>query len=408
MADLIASTPVESIGADFFDDPHAHYHRWRATGPVHQVRFPDDVVRWVIVGYREAKLAMADPRFRKNIGRVDEILHAKRNSTPSDPNVVALLSHMLSSDPPEHTRLRKLVNKAFTSRRVALLRPRIEQITASLLDAMSEHDEVDLMSAFADPLPVTVICELLGVPFADRDDFQAWTRTLVTVVGEGEQDDRPAASAAMVGYLAKLVRTKQSRPAEDLLSHLVLADDDGDRLTDRELVSMAFLLLVAGHETTVNLIGNGVLALLRHPEQWQALRADPTGIPAAIEEFLRFDGPVDMATVRYTTEPVTLGGIEIPADELVYVALAAANRDPARFTDPDTLATATPTSGHLAFGHGIHFCVGAPLARLESEIAFTALLARYPDPTLSPTADLHWQSSTLIRGLRDLPVRLRR
>ncbi|MFD6454014.1 cytochrome P450 [Nocardia sp. NPDC060220] len=314
---------------------------------------------------------------------------------------------MLGTDPPAHTRLRKLVNKAFTSRQVALLRPRIEQITASLLDAMGDRDEVDLMNDFANPLPVTVICELLGVPFEDRADFQAWTKALVTVVGEGEQDERPAASAAMVGYLAKLVRTKQSAPAEDLLSQLVLADEEGDRLTDQELVSMAFLLLVAGHETTVNLIGNGVLALLRNPEQWQALRADPTGVPAAIEEFLRFDGPVDMATARYTAEPVTLGDTEIPAGEIVYVALSAANRDPARFAAPDTLATDTPTAGHLAFGHGIHFCVGAPLARVEAEIAFTALLHRYPDLTLAPTADLRWQTSTLIRGLLELPVRLR-
>ncbi|MFD3460225.1 cytochrome P450 [Nocardia fluminea] len=407
MADLTAPAPVESINADFFDDPHAQYRRWRAEGPVHRVRFPDDVVRWVVVGYPEAKIALADPRFCKDAGQLSAILHSKRDTTATDPNIVALLSHMLGTDPPAHTRLRKLVNKAFTARQVALLRPRIEQITASLLDALGDRAEVDLMSDFANPLPVTVICELLGVPFDDRADFQAWTKALVTVVGEGEEDERPAASAAMVGYLAKLVRAKQSEPAEDLLSELVLADDEGDRLTDQELVSMAFLLLVAGHETTVNLIGNGVLALLRNPEQWQALRADPTGVPAAIEEFLRFDGPVDMATARYTAEPVTLGDTEIPADEIVYVALSAANRDPARFAAPDTLATDTPTAGHLAFGHGIHFCVGAPLARMEAEIAFTALLQRFPDLTLSPTADVHWQTSTLIRGLLELPVRLR-
>jgi cytochrome P450 len=407
VADLTASAPVESIGAEFFDDPHAQYRRWRAEGPVHRVRFPDDVVRWVVVGYAEAKIALADPRVRKDAGQLSAILHGKRDTTATDPNIVTLLSHMLGTDPPAHTRLRKLVNKAFTSRQVALLRPRIEQITASLLDALDDRDEVDLMSDFANPLPVTVICELLGVPFEDRADFQAWTKALVTVVGEGEQDERPAASAAMVGYLAKLVRAKQTEPTEDLLSHLVLADDEGDRLTDQELVSMAFLLLVAGHETTVNLIGNGVLALLANPEQWQALRADPTGVPAAIEEFLRFDGPVDMATARYTAQPITLGDTEIPAGEIVYVALAAANRDPARFAAPDTLATDTPTAGHLAFGHGIHFCVGAPLARVEAEIAFTALLRRFPDLTLAPTADLHWQTSTLIRGLLELPVRLR-
>ncbi|MET9212957.1 MULTISPECIES: cytochrome P450 family protein [unclassified Nocardia] len=408
MADTTAAARVESIEADFFADPHAYYRRWRADGPVHRVRFPDDVVRWVVIGYAEARVALADPRLRKDIARIDTIVHAKRGSTPSDPNVVALLSHMLSTDPPAHTRLRKLVNKAFTAKRVAALRPRIEQITASLLDAMAERDQVDLMDEFANPLPVTVICELLGVPYADRDDFQTWTRALVTVAGEGEDDERPAASAAMVAYLANLVRAKQTDPADDLLSQLVLADDDGDRLTDRELVSMAFLLLVAGHETTVNLIGNGVNALLRRPEQWRALCADPAGVPAAIEEFLRFDGPVDMATVRYTAEPITLGSTEIPAGELVYVALAAANRDPARFADADTLAVDGQPTGHLAFGHGIHFCVGAPLARLEAEIAYTALLRRFPDLRLADAANTgHWQTSTLIRGLLELPVRVR-
>ncbi|MFD6392264.1 cytochrome P450 [Nocardia sp. NPDC060259] len=406
MADTTAAARVESIGADFFDDPHAHYRRWRATGPVHRVRFPDDVVRWVVVGYAEARLALADPRLSKDIATATAILHDKRRTIPTDPNAVALLTHMLSTDPPGHTRLRKLVNKAFTTRQVAALRPRIEQITEELLDAMAGADDVDLMEAFANPLPVTVICELLGVPFDDRDDFQAWTRALVGVVGEEEH--RPAAAAAMAKYLSELVRAKQTKPADDLLSELVLADDDGDRLTDPELVAMAFLLLVAGHETTVNLIGNGVNALLRSPDQWQALCADPAGVPAAIEEFLRFDGPVDMATVRYTAEPIALGGTEIPAGEIVYVALAAANRDPARFTDPDALAVDGHPTGHLAFGHGIHFCVGAPLARLEAEIAFTALLRRFPGLRLAESATtVRWQTSTLIRGLLELPVRVR-
>ncbi|MFF2084401.1 cytochrome P450 [Nocardia sp. NPDC058176] len=409
MADLSAPTRIESIGADFFDDPHAHYRRWRADGPVHRVRFPDDVVRWVVVGYPEARAALADPRLRKDMAGAAAILDHKRQVPPTDPQSLALLTHMLSTDPPGHTRLRKLVNKAFTTRRVAALRPRIEEITESLLDAMAAADEVevDLMDTFANPLPVTVICELLGVPLADRADFQSWTRSLLGVAGVADEE-RSAAAAAMTRYLSNLVRAKQSEPADDLLSQLTLADDDGDRLTDTELVAMAFLLLVAGHETTVNLIGNGVYALLRDPGQWEALRADPDGVPAAVEEFLRFDGPVDMATVRFTGEPVTLGGTEIPEGELVYVALSAANRDPARFHDPDVLTLDGPTAGHLAFGHGIHFCVGAPLARLEAAIAFTALLRRYPDLRLAPTAGTaRWQTSTLIRGLLDLPVRLR-
>ncbi|WP_278264430.1 cytochrome P450 [Nocardia sp. AG03] len=407
MADLSAPSRIESLGTEFFDDPHAHYRRWREAGPVHRVRFPDEVVRWVIVGYPEARAALADPRLRKDMARAAAILDDKRDAEPIDAESLVLLTHMLSTDPPGHTRLRKLVNKAFTTRRVAGLRPRIEEITEDLLDAMAAADEVDLMEVFANPLPVTVICELLGVPFADRADFQSWTRSLVGVPGEADEE-RSAAAKAMTRYLSELVRAKQSHPADDLLSHLVLADDEGDRLTDHELVAMAFLLLVAGHETTVNLIGNGVYALLRHPDQWRALCADPAGVPAAVEEFLRFDGPVDMATVRFTAEPVTVGDTEIPEGELVYVALSAANRDPARFGDPDALTIDGPASGHLAFGHGIHFCVGAPLARLEAEIAFTALQRRYPELRLAdPASHPHWQTSTLIRGLRELPVRLR-
>ncbi|WP_336083767.1 cytochrome P450 family protein [Nocardia sp. SSK8] len=407
MAELSAPSRIESIGTEFFDDPHAHYRRWRDAGPAHRVRFPDGVVRWVIVGYAEARAALADPRLRKDMARAAAILDHKRDADPIDADSLTLLSHMLSTDPPAHTRLRKLVNKAFTTRQVASLRPRIEEITEALLDAMDTEGPVDLMETFANPLPVTVICELLGVPFADRADFQSWTRSLVGVPGEADEE-RSAAATAMAGYLAELVRAKQSRPAADLLSQLVLADDEGDRLTDRELVAMAFLLLVAGHETTVNLIGNGVYALLRHPEQWRALCADPAGVPAAVEEFLRFDGPVDMATVRFTAEPVAVGGTEIPEGELVYVALSAANRDPARFTDPDTLTVDGQAGGHLAFGHGIHFCVGAPLARLEAEIAFTALQRRFPELTpAAPTADPRWQTSTLIRGLLELPVLVR-
>lgn len=407
MAELSAPARIESIGATFFDDPHAHYRRWRAAGPVHRVRFPDDVVRWVVVGYAEARAALADPRLRKDMAEAAGILGRKRHDPPTDPQSLVVLKHMLSTDPPDHTRLRKLVSKAFTTRRVAALRPRIEEIAESLLTAMESADEVDLMDTYANPLPVTVICELLGVPYTDRADFQSWTRSLLGVPGEADEQ-RSIAAAAMTRYLAQLVRAKQADPADDLLSHLTLPHDDGDRLTDDELVAMAFLLLVAGHETTVNLIGNGVYALLRDPDQCAALRADPAGIPAAVEEFLRFDGPVDMATVRFTAEPVTLGGTEIPAGELVYVALSAANRDPARFAAPDELTVDGPTAGHLAFGHGIHFCVGAPLARLEAEIAFTALLRRFPTLWLAGDAAApRWQTSTLIRGLLDLPVRLR-
>ncbi|MFJ9367208.1 cytochrome P450 [Nocardia sp. NPDC101769] len=405
MADIEAPDRIESIGSEFFADPHAHYRRWREHGPVRRVRFPDGVIRWVILDYAVGRAALSDPRLQKAAAVTDALLSRKRGVPQSDPNALALLSHMLNTDPPGHTRLRKLVTRAFTPRRVAALGPRIEEITGSLLDALEGRSEADLLREFAEPLPITVICELLGVPLGDRADFQEWTRALVAVAGL--EEDRARASEAMAAYLTQLVRAKAEEPAADLLSALAVPADDGDALTESEQVGMAFLLLVAGHDTTVNLIANGTLALLRNPAQLQALRADPEAIPAAVEEFLRFDGPVNMTTIRHTAEPVTIAGTDIPAGELVFVALAAANRDPDRYPVPDALDPARDTTGHLAFGHGIHFCVGAPLARLEARVAFAALLSRFPDLRLSPAAQaLAWHPSTLMHGMHELPVLL--
>ncbi|GAB2686130.1 cytochrome P450 family protein [Nocardia thraciensis] len=407
MVDSEVANRIQEVGDDFHTDPHRYYRCWRESGPVHRVRFSDGVDGWVIIGYAEGRAALSDPRLRKSAAGIYEIFHERRESAlVANADAQALSAHMLNSDPPDHTRLRKLVVKAFTPRRTAALRPRIEEITAALLDEMATRDEVDLLEAFANPLPVTVICELLGVPFGDRTEFQAWTRVLVGSVGGVRE--RNTASVAMSEYLRKLVAAKRREPEEDLLSGLAHVRDDGDQLSESELVAMAFLLLVAGHETTVNLIGNGTLALLRNRSQFDALRADPAAVPAAVEEFLRYDGPVGWATVRYTGEPVRIAGVDIPANELVYVSLAAGNHDPARYRAPDNLDIAGDPGGHLAFGHGIHFCVGAPLARLEAEIAFTALLRCFPDLALAESAfEPRWHHGALIRGLVELPVRLR-
>ncbi|WP_433654253.1 cytochrome P450 family protein [Nocardia sp. CA-128927] len=406
MTDIDAQDRIETLGKDFFDDPQAYYRRWREAGPVRQVRFPKGIPQWVVIGHAEARAVLADPRMHKSLAGIVEVTRQKDPTTQLDSQAMTLAGHMLNTDPPDHTRLRKMVNKAFTTRRVAALRPRIEEITAALLDQMAEHDEVDLLEAFAVPLPVTVICELLGVPFSDREDFQRWTKIMVGV--SSDLDERRRCSAEMGQYLAALVQTKQTDPGDDLLSGLTETREDGDQLSEQEIIAMAFLLLIAGHETTVNLIANGTYALLRNESQFRALREDLSGVPAAVEEFLRFDSPVDWATVRYTAEPVQVGDTEIPAGQFVYVALGAANRDPARYHDANELDVNGDTSGHVAFGHGIHFCVGAPLARVEAEIAFTALLQRFPDMTLAPqAAPLQWQPSLLIRGLTALPVRLR-
>ena len=316
--------------------------------------------------------------------------------------------HMLNSDPPDHERLRRLVSKAFTARRVEGLRPRITAITTTLLDDMSAlgaRAEVDLLASFAFPLPITVICELLGVPVADRDDFRTWSATAVSDTAPRELSR--AHGAALIRYFMTLLAAKRREPADDLLSALIAARDDADRLSEDELVSMAFLLLVAGHETTVNLIASGVLALLLNPAELDRLRADPSLIGGAVEEFLRYVSPVSNTTFRQAAETLEIGGARISRGDPVLVALSAANRDPARFGDPDRLELGRDSSGHLAFGHGIHYCLGAPLARLEAEIAFAGLLARFGSIRLAvPANTLRWRPSTLIHGLEALPVRL--
>ena len=395
------------IAEDFAQDAHLFAELLRAEGPVLRAKMPRGLPCYLVTGFAEARSLLADPRLSKNSRRARELFEAKLPSGEAMQGGVGadLSFHMLNSDPPDHTRLRKLVNKAFTARTVARLRPRIEEITAELLDGLAGRETADLLPSFAAPLPITVICELLGVRTEDRTEFSAWSRTLLSASQPEEMQD---AAGKMFGYLTELIAQKRAEPAEDLLSDLVHATDDGDALTEAELVSMAFLLLVAGHETTVNLIANGVLALLREPEQLARLRADPSLLPNAVEEFLRFDGPIHLATLRFTAEPVEVGGVTIPEDEFVLISLLGANRDAERFPEPDQLDITRAAGGHLAFGHGIHYCVGAPLARLEAEIALGALLDRFPALTLDAKPDeLRYRPSSLVHGLEALPVRLR-
>ncbi|AQZ70081.1 cytochrome [[Actinomadura] parvosata subsp. kistnae] len=387
------------LDRSFFQDPHPVYRRVREAGPVLPALAHRRLRVWLVTRYAEARELLNDPRLAKDSAGAMELFPPGT----AGPYASSLSAHMLNSDPPDHTRLRRLVTKAFTAKTVSRLRPRIEQITDGLLDGMAEAGELDLIEAFAFPLPIAVICELLGIPAADHDVFRTWTAPFVAASSAEEMRE---AHAWMLAYLTDLVAAKRAVPGEDLLSELVHISDEGDRLSRDEVVSMAFLLLVAGHETTVNLIANSVLALIGAPAQLAALRADPALLPGAVEEFLRFDGPINIATLRFTTEPVRVGDVEIPADEFVFISLLAANRDPARFPDPDRLDVTRPGGGHLAFGHGIHYCVGAPLARLEAQIAIGRLLARFSGIELAAPV-LQWRASTLIRGPHTLPVRVR-
>jgi cytochrome P450 len=390
-----ASTVVH-LGAEYFSDPYSVHARLRIEHPVAPVIMPGGTPAWLVTGYAQARAALSDPR----------LLKLPKGWRPDPDSLMASFDlHMLNLDPPDHERLRTLVNKAFTARRVEQLRPRITALTKGLLDDMSTRDEVDLLASFAFPLPITVICELLGVPVADRDQFRAWSATIVseTVSPERFQAD----ATAMVGYFQALLAARRREPADDLLSALIAARDEGDRLNENELLSMTFLLLVAGHETTVNLIASGMLALLLNPGELARLRADRSLLGSAVEELLRYVNPVNNATFRFTGEPVEIDGVPIGPGEVVLVSLSGANRDPSRYADPDRLDLGRDSGGHAAFGHGIHYCLGAPLARLEAEIAFGGLLDRFGEMTLAVPPDaLRWRPSTLIHGLESLPVRL--
>ncbi|WNV84585.1 cytochrome P450 [Umezawaea sp. Da 62-37] len=396
--------PVERFGPEFLQDPHSVYSRLREEGPVRRVVLPAGLQAWVVTRYEDVRAALANPGLHKDFRRYPALF--ARNTMRAQPGFVhpALVAHMLNTDPPDHSRLRKLVTKAFTPRRIEQMRGRIEQIADELLDAMAGKTEVDLVDAFAYPLPITVICEMIGLPADDLDGFRSWC---VTLISGGEPEEIQHAADATKAYLLELIARKREEPVEDLFGALVHAREGGDQLTETELVSMVFLLLVAGHETTVGLLASGTLALLRNPEQFAALRADRSLLPGAIEEFLRFDGPLNMATFRYTDEPTEIGGVLIPADEFVMLALTSANRDAEQFPDPDRLDIRRDTSGHLAFGHGLHYCLGSPLARMEAEIAFNRLFDRYDSIELAGGPEsLRWREGVVIRSLDVLPVRL--
>jgi cytochrome P450 len=402
---------TETLGADYFQHPLDYFTRMREEGPVTPVVLPGGgSASWLVTRYADVRAALADPRLHKD--------WASKLAPPDwvPDEVTSYLSvHLLNADPPDHTRLRKLVARAFTARRVAGLRPRVEAITAALLDAIEARlagagetagdDTVDLIEAFAFPLPVTVICELLGVPARDQGEFREWSRAILS--DAGDQESFRAAGVAMYQYFTHLVAAKRARPDDALVSALVEARDSDDSLGENELIAMLFLLLVAGHETTTNLIASGMLALLANPAELARLRADSALLPGAVEELLRYANPLNHATERFTLEPVEIGGVTIPARQWVLCVTSSANRDPERFPDADRLDVGRDAGGHVAFGHGIHHCLGAPLARLEGEVAFGALLSRFPSISLAadpPT--LRWRPSSLIHGLEELPVKL--
>ncbi|MFJ4833897.1 cytochrome P450 [Streptomyces sp. NPDC088747] len=390
-------TPLDPA-AGLVDHPYTVYERLRDSAPVHRVTGTDGNPAWLVTRYEDVREALANPLL------VLDKRHALPGSYQGLSLPPALDANLLNMDPPDHTRIRRMVVRVFTSRRVEQLRTPIRETADRLLDALGTHGRADLIAAYAAPLPITVICDLLGVPGEHRRDFRVWTDVLAA-----PDPARPGAAREAVGalhaFFTRLLADKRKEPADDLMSDLIAVRDEGDRLSEDELMSLVFLILFAGYENTVQLIGNAVLGLLTHPGQLALLRADPGRLPAAVEEFVRHDGPALLAMRRFPVQDLTIGGVTVAAGETVLLSLSAANRDPRRFPDPDRLDLDRDAAGHLALGHGIHYCVGAPLARLETEIALGALLERLPDLALDiDPAELRWRPSMRARGLLALPV----
>jgi cytochrome P450 len=392
----------------FKANPYPFYARLRDQTPVCRIQLCDKRPGWLVTRYDDVVTVLKDDRFKSEGRKV--MTPEQLSRQPWVPKAFTpLLRNMLALDPPDHTRLRALVHKAFTPRLVEAMRQGIERLTDELLDAARARGRIDLIHDYALPLPTMIIAGMLGVPARDRPRFHRWSSAIMTSTSSiwSTLKILPHVSAFM-NYLRKLVNARRVDPQDDLTSALVQAREAGDSLSEDELLAMIFLLLVAGHETTVNLIGNGVLALLEHPAQMARLRDDPELIKPAVEELLRFDAPVQIANERYASEDVTIAGVTIARGEMVFPVLASANRDPAQFDRPDELEIAREPNRHLTFGQGIHYCVGAPLARLEGQIAINTLLSQMPDLRLAvPKEALRRRPGMSLHGLERLPLAFR-
>lgn len=402
MAGLKLAAPklAALAGPQFRSNPYPFYARLRKEHPVIQVVTPDGRLAWLITRYDDALTALKDKRLSKDIANLGE-------KPPWVPKYFEPLArNMLDVDDPDHARLRTLVHKAFTPKLIETLRASIETLSEELIESAKRSGQMDLIAEFALPLPVAVISQMLGIPKREKDKFHLWSNAIVS-----SQSSKVGALKAIpsvisfLRYIRRLVRLRQVHPEDDLTTALIQAEEAGDRMNADEMLAMIFLLLIAGHETTVNLIGNGMLALFTHPEQMEKLRGDTSLIASAVEEMLRFDSPLEMATERYTREKIEVSGVAIPAGARVYVVIASANRDEQQFERAGQFDITRPNYRHLSFGMGAHYCLGAPLARIEGQIAITALLKRMPKLRLAvPYNEIRWKPGLILRGAKTLPV----
>jgi cytochrome P450 len=400
---------LEHVPEDFMQRPYEVLEEYRRRGPVHHIVFPHGAAVWLITKYDDVRNLLADPRVCKDGRRMNE-LFVKQSGLPDTEEGVGfddeLSQHMLNSDAPRHTRLRSLVSKAFTLRQMENYRSRMGEVVDELLAQIEGKQEIEMVGEFALPLVINVICDVLGIPNDDRETFRRWA---VELVGAGQPPEVvEAASKNVMAYSERVIDDKTENPADDLISGLIKGrDDQGDKLTRQELVAMIFLFTVAGHVTSMHTIANAVHSLLTHPDQFEKLKADMSIMPRAIDELMRFDSAVAVATFRFTGDEVTVGGQTIPEGEILALSLSSAHRDDDRFPDGNALDLDRKPNGVLGFGHGPHFCIGQPLAKIQTEIALTKLFTRYPHMTmLTPSHELRWESSTLLRGPITLPIAL--
>jgi cytochrome P450 PksS len=402
---LSASQPVNIVSAEFKADPFPFFARLRASDPVYRTTLPDKTPVWLITRYADLTALLRDERFTKN--RRSALTKEQLRKLPWTPPMFRPLErNMLDLDPPDHTRLRSLVHKAFTPSLVEQMRLRTQTLADELLDRVVWTGEMDLIRDFALPLPMTIITEILGVPAKDYDKFHRWSEAVVSLTSPKPALRVIPAVWKFIRYLRQFFKLRRREPQNDLASALIKAEEAGDKLSEDELLAMVFLLLIAGHETTVNLIGNGILALVENPNEMRKLQSEPSLVKPAVEELLRYTAPVLMTTERYARDDATIHDVTIPRGEMVLGVIGSANRDETVFDNPNELQITREPNRHLSFGQGIHFCLGAPLARMEAQIAFTTLLERLPDLQLKdPPHSLRWRPSIFLRGLASLPVK---
>lgn len=394
------NSKIDFLNTKFIDNPYPAYAEIRKNDPVHRFLLPNGQFAWIISRYKDAAKLLADSRFVTNYPVHSSI----KGNLPPHQEIIS--RNLLSVDPKDHRRLRRLIQKAFTPKMVENLRGRIEEIAEELLFQVEHKQEINLIEDYAFPLPIIVICEMLGVPLKDQEKFREWSNVIMEGVSNPELSQKTEnAMISFIQYLEELIAERRRHLQDDLISDLLRVEDEGDVLSENELYALVFVLIIAGHETTVNLIGNGILALLEHPEQKEKLVSHPELIHGAIEEILRYNGPAEVSNVRFATEDVIIEGKHIKKGDMVFIALAAANCDDNHFIEPDSFDITREANTHIAFGKGVHFCLGAPLARLEGEIAINKLLKKIPQIKLKEDLNtIEWRPGIIIRGAKEIPL----